>query len=222
MTTVADFYGRWAGLYDRIATAPGIDRWRRVAAEAVARPGDTVVEMGCGSGANLPYLREAVGPDGRVIGIDITGPLLERARHRASAYGNVEVVRADAADPPLEAAEIDGVLATFVCGMFESPAEVVDGWCDLVGEGGRVVLMDATRSDDLRGRPLNPIFSAFTAASAPTATPRDVLSAPLRRFDASLSARVAAARQTLTDRTEERRYEEFALGFIGLYSGTVR
>jgi hypothetical protein len=77
--SVADFYGRWAALYDRVATAPGVGRWRRAAAERVARPGDTVVEMGCGTGANLPYLRERVGPTGRVVGVDLTGPPLRRA-----------------------------------------------------------------------------------------------------------------------------------------------
>ena len=219
MADVADFYGRWAGLYDRLATAPGVARWRRAAARRVAEPGDTVVEMGCGSGANLPYLRERVGPEGRVVGVDVTGPLLERARERVADDEAVSVLRGDATRPPVDAA--DAVLATFVCGLFEDPASVVDDWCDLVG-GGRVALLDATATADPRGRPLNPLFRAFVAAGSPGSDPADVLRAPLGRYDASLSRRVAASRAALTDRAVERRYETFALGFVGLLSGRVR
>ena len=216
--SIRSFYGRWAALYDRVATAPGVGRWRRAAADRVAGPGDTVVEMGCGSGANLPYLRERVGAAGRVVGVDVTGPLLERARARA-ADANVSVVRADATDPPVR--EADAVLGTFVCGLFEDPAAVVDDWCDLVGPGGWVALMDASASEAAVGRPLNPLFRAFVVAGAPGRTPADVLRAPFDDADALLSRRVAAARRALTDRTDRRRYEEFGLGFVGLLSGRV-
>ena len=54
MATVSEFYGRWAAHYDRLATAPGVGRWRRAAARRVADPGDVVVDLGCGSGATLP------------------------------------------------------------------------------------------------------------------------------------------------------------------------
>jgi ubiquinone/menaquinone biosynthesis C-methylase UbiE len=220
MADVADFYGRWAALYDRIATAPGVARWRRAAAARVATPGDTVVEMGCGSGANLPFLRERVGRAGRVVGVDVTRPLLERVRARTSEYDNVAVVHGDATRPPLESA--DAVLATFVCGLLEDPAGAVDGWCDLVGRGGRVALLDATATDAPLGRPLNPLFRAFVAAGSPGAGPTDVLRAPFGRFDASLTRRVAASRDALADRTVRRRYETFGLGFVGLLSGRVR
>lgn len=217
---VAAFYGRWAALYDRIATAPGVDRWRRAAAARAASPGDTVVEMGCGTGANLPHLRERVGPGGRVVGVDITEQLLSRARERAAGYDNVSVVRADATAPPVRAA--DAVLATFVCGLLPDPAATVERWCGLVAPGGRVALLDATASDDPRGRPLNPLFRAFVAAGSPTGGLRDALSAPFVGSDGLLSRRVAASRAALADRTVERRYDRFALGFVGLSSGRVR
>ncbi|ELY94894.1 type 11 methyltransferase [Natrialba chahannaoensis JCM 10990] len=102
-----EFYGRWARLYDLIARqTPGIARLRRRAAAACRlERGDTVVEMGCGTGANLPYLREQVGPEGTVIGIDFTRPVLERARVMIAdrGYENVHVVRGDATEPPFAA-----------------------------------------------------------------------------------------------------------------------
>jgi ubiquinone/menaquinone biosynthesis C-methylase UbiE len=220
MTSVSDFYGRWAGLYDRLATAPGVGRWRRAAARRVAESGDTVVDLGCGSGATLPYLRDRVGPDGSVVGLDVAGPLLDIARRRAAGADNVSVLRADAADPPIGSA--DGAVATFVCGMFLDPDRVVDRWCDLVGSGGRVAVMDATRSDHPLAWPLRPLFRTFTAAGTPGVGPIDVLRAPLSRPDDRLGRRVTAAQEALVDRTTDRRYDGFALGFVELLSGRVR
>jgi ubiquinone/menaquinone biosynthesis C-methylase UbiE len=219
MTAIRDFYGRRAALYDRIATAPGIGRWRRIAARRVATPGATVVEMGCGTGANLPYLRERVGEEGRVLGVDLTRPLLEVARERADGYDNVDVVAGDATDPPI--GDADAVIATFVCGLFSDPAAAVDRWCALVRPGGRIGLLDATASERAIGRPLDPVFRAFVAAGSPERGPTDVLRAPFGGIDTELSRRVGAARSALADRAVDRRYETFGLGFVGLATGTV-
>jgi ubiquinone/menaquinone biosynthesis C-methylase UbiE len=215
--SVPEFYGRWAALYDRLATLPGVGRWRRAAAAALAlSPGDTVVEMGCGTGANLPYLRRRVGPGGRVVGVDLTAELLTRADERSPAAG---LLRGDATRPPV--AEADAVLGTFVTGMFEDPGNVVAEWCGLCS--GRVALMDLSATDRPLGRPLNPAFRAFTAASAPASTPADVLASVLPGAPAAstLARRVGAGREALADRTAERRFESFALGFCGLLSGRV-
>lgn len=219
MASVEAFYGRWADLYDHIATLPGVARWRQRAAERVADRGATVVEMGCGTGANLPFLREQVGPEGRVVGIDITRPLLDRARTRASEYDNVAVLHGDAVAPPVASA--DGVLATFVCGLFENPERVVDQWCDRLNDGGRVALLDATPSERPHGVPLNPLFSMFVAAGSPTADARDVLRAPCSGHGTELERRVAASRRALAARARDRRYETFGLGFVGLASGRI-
>ncbi len=219
MTSIEEFYGRRVALYDRIATAPGISRWRRTAARRVARPGSTVVEMGCGTGVYLPYLREDVGVDGRVLGIDITGPLLERARTRAAEYENVDVVLGDATDPPIE--DADAILATFVCGLFSDPGRVVDRWCDFLAPGGRIGLLNATASVAPLGRLFNPAFRTFVAAGAPDCGFEDVLRAPLGNVETALSRRVDTARAALADRTIDRRYETFGLGFVGLLTGTV-
>jgi len=209
--SVPEFYGRYADLYDAVATFPGVGRWRAAAAEALdLSPGDTVIEMGCGTGANHPYLRRRVGAAGRVVGVDLTRPLLHRARGR----GADALLQADAARPPVR--EADAVLATFVCGMFDEPGSVVADWCDLVGAGGRVALLDAARSSHPVGRLLNPAFAAFTAASAPSES-----LVPPYEATGELDRRVREARTTLTDRARDRRYRAFGLGFVGLLAGTV-
>ncbi|WP_254823462.1 class I SAM-dependent methyltransferase [Haloglomus halophilum] len=227
---VAEFYGDNAALYDRIATLPPVGRWRARAVAALdLAPGDTVVEMGCGTGANLPYLRRAVGPGGRVVGVDLTGPLLARARDRVAREGwtNVHVVQGDATSPPVTAP--DALLATFVVGLLDDPATAVEDWCALVaggpgdGTGGRVALVDATASEHPAGRFLNPAFRAFVAAGAPSSSAEDVARAlvPGSDLDGPLSERVRASRRTLTARSRARRYETMGLGFVGVLSGQV-
>lgn len=215
--SVPEFYGRHAGLYDRIATLPVVARWRAAAVDDLGcSSGDTVVETGCGSGANLPYLRDAVGPAGAVVGLDLTRPLLDRARDR----GADGLLLADATRPPVR--EADALLAAFVCGMFADPGAVVDRWCDLVGPGGRIALLDATPTDRPLGRPLNPLFRAFARGTAPAESLRASVTQAVVPADDRLAAKVRDAREALVARTEARRFRTFGLGFVGVLSGRVR
>lgn len=214
-----EFYGRWARLYDGLCRyTPGLDSVRASAVDALAlQPGETVVEMGCGTGANFPHLRERVGPEGRVIGVDFTRGMLAHAHERVRERGweNVEVIQADAERAPVTGS-VDAVLATFVVGMFSDPASVVDGWLDLLSPGGRIALLDATRSNHVAGRPLNAAFQAFVTVSAPGKR-RQYAEPPWELLD----ERVAAARGVLADRTEITRENEAALGFLRLTAGRV-
>jgi phosphatidylethanolamine/phosphatidyl-N-methylethanolamine N-methyltransferase len=212
------FYGRWARLYDAIATLPGVGSWRERAVRSLwLSPGDTVVEMGCGTGANLPYLRAAVGAAGTVVGVDFTRGMLDRARRRIETKGwtNVHLVRGDATAPPIGTA--DAVLASFVVGMFETPETVVEDWLSLVRSGGRVALLDAARSTRPSAKPLDAAFRLFVAASAPPTTQLCYQNPPWE----SLDERVAAARWPLAEFTTEYATAEFALGFVRLASGRV-
>lgn len=212
------FYGRWARLYDVVATFPGVGSWRERAAERLdLSPGDTVVEMGCGTGANLPFLRERVGADGTVVGVDFTRGMLDRAATRVEERGweNVHLVHGDATAPPI-AGPVDALLASFVVGMLGRPAAVVEEWCSLVRPGDRVALLDATRSTDPRARPLDALFRLFVAASAPPTTTLRYETPPWKPLD----DRVTAARRPL-ERRPEFTHEVFALGFVQLAAATV-
>lgn len=209
------FYARWAELYDAVATVPGVQSWRARAVDALepAR-GDTVVEMGCGTGANVPELRERVGDPGRVVGLDITHEMLRQARRHDDRTGTgIDYVRADATRPPVR--EADAVLATFVAGVFPDPAAAVDAWCDCVVPGGRVALLNFQRPESPFSAPLDAVFEGFVRLSAPG----ERLSG--RSHADAFERRVGAARDRLTDRTVDRRYESFAGGYLGLVSGRV-
>ncbi|MFC7173040.1 class I SAM-dependent methyltransferase [Haloplanus litoreus] len=103
-TAAQGFYSRWARAYDTLARrAPGVRGLRRDTAAALdLAPGDTVVDVGCGTGANLPALRERVGPSGTVVGVDFAPGAVARARAHVAREGwtNVHVCRGDATRLP--------------------------------------------------------------------------------------------------------------------------
>ncbi|MFB6228132.1 MAG: class I SAM-dependent methyltransferase [Halobacteriales archaeon] len=211
------FYTRWASAYDLLASAaPGIGTVRRRAIDALKiDPGDTVVEMGCGTGANFPHLRAAVGPEGAVIGVDLAGGVLDRAQSRIDRAGweNVALVRGDATRPALQ--EADALLATFVVGMFDDPERVVDRWCDLLGSGGRITLLNARRSTHRAAGPLNLAFRGFVRLAAPgNRLSRD---SPTRDLERS----ILRAQESLRARCGRVDRETLAGGYLTLASGRV-
>ncbi|QLK25739.1 class I SAM-dependent methyltransferase [Natrinema zhouii] len=221
-----EFYGRWARLYDLIARrTPGIARLReRAAAACRLEPGDTVVEMGCGTGANLPFLREQVGPEGTVIGIDFTRPVLERAHAVTAEYDNVHVLQGDATQPPVDRGDvpgtdsgIDAVLATFVVGMLEDPAGAVDDWCDLVGSDGTVVLANAARSREWYAPPVNAVFRAIVVLSTPPTAQLRYETDPHLRLD----EKIDAAHARLHERAVAVADETHIFGVVRLTGGRL-
>jgi len=69
--------------------------WRCEAVRALdLQRGDTVVDIGCGTGLNFPLLQEAIGPEGRIIGVDLSDAMLAQAHRRAveNDWQNVELV----------------------------------------------------------------------------------------------------------------------------------
>ncbi len=112
-------YDRLAGLF-RLAGAR-VSAYRRRAVEALSvSPGDTVVDLGCGTGGNLLCLERAVTASGRIVGVDFTDAMLREARRRVESAGwaNVDLVESDVGDYELPG-NIGGVLSTFAMTMFD-------------------------------------------------------------------------------------------------------
>ena len=218
-TAAQTFYGRWATVYDLVARyTPGLADVRdRTAAALDLGPGDTVIEMGCGTGANFPHLMGRIGPEGRLVGVDFTRPMLDRARRdvRRNGWGNVEVARADASRPPIDG-PVDALLATFVVGMLADPAETVNDWLDLLAPGGTLALMDARQSPRPLMTPVNAAFRGLVLVSMPEKR----LSYETAPWDV-LDERVEAARGALAERTTITTDREFALGTVRLTAGRL-
>jgi ubiquinone/menaquinone biosynthesis C-methylase UbiE len=119
-TQLRDLYRKRAAIYDYTANFYYLIGFREVqyrkrAVSALRlKHGDTVVEVGCGTGLNFPYLLQSVGETGRLIGVDLTDAMLKEAMKRVQRNGwlNVELVEADAAVYVFPTG-IRGVLSTF-------------------------------------------------------------------------------------------------------------
>ena len=85
-----------------------------------ARPGERILDLGCGGGSTTLALAEAVGPTGRVTGIDISPDLALHARQRADAFPHVTIVEADATDHPFQPAAHDALFSRVGCMFFEN------------------------------------------------------------------------------------------------------
>jgi SAM-dependent methyltransferase len=120
-------YGQWAGKYDHDT---GIhDQWRRLVVEWLpVGPGDTVLDVGCGTGSCFPLLADKTGPTGRIIGIDAAPEMLAVARAklhpgllRADAWPQVELITASAEDAPVPDVA-DAALFCAAHDVLQSPA----------------------------------------------------------------------------------------------------
>jgi arsenite methyltransferase len=115
-------YRKHAAGYD--ASAARTERLRRRTIGKLALvAGDTVLDVGSGTGLSFPLIREAIGPTGRLIGIEQSPEMMARARERVRAAGWNNVTLTEA---PIEDAEITGpvtaILLNFVHDVLQSPS----------------------------------------------------------------------------------------------------
>lgn len=142
---VRTLYDRMAPFYDALSRPYGWFGSKRLAERAIdelrLRPGDTVVDLGTGTGRNLPELAAAVGPAGRVVGVDLSPGMLERARRRVTGLGldNVELVEAGISGFDLPPG-VDGVVSSYAIEMLPDYDEVISRLVDQIPPGGRIVV----------------------------------------------------------------------------------
>ena len=122
----------------------------RVRARAIAylplRTGDTAVELGCGTGRNLTHLRRAVGPAGRIIGVEFAPGMLARARKVVDRYQlDVELIDQDAMFYPLPAA--NAVLLSLCYHTLSYPAQSLARIWSALQPGACLAIMDGKPPD---------------------------------------------------------------------------
>ncbi len=105
---------------------------------AAAKPGERVLDIGCGAGQTTFLLADAVGPNGRVTGVDISTPLL--GRRGAGAPKNVEFVKADAAFHPFKP-EYDLIFSRFGVMFFDDPPAAFTNIRKGLKPGGRLAFV---------------------------------------------------------------------------------
>ncbi|MBV9115949.1 MAG: class I SAM-dependent methyltransferase, partial [Acetobacteraceae bacterium] len=108
-------------------------------AHASVRQGETVLDVGCGYGVTALVLAQAVGPKGRVIGLDVSAPMLALARARSAGVANIEWIEADAATHAFAPASVDLVFSRFGVMFFGDPAAAFANLRRALRPGGRLV-----------------------------------------------------------------------------------
>lgn len=151
---IRNVYGKRARFYDFTANLYYLlgfrELWYRKKAVAALQLelGDTVVEVGCGTGLNFGLLRAAVGPAGRIVGVDLTPEMLEKARERAEREGweNVELVCSDAAAYDFPEG-VGGVISTFALTLVPEFDDLIRRGAEALSPGGRWVVADLKLPD---------------------------------------------------------------------------
>lgn len=134
-------YDRWAPVYDMVF-GPVFRRGRSAAIEAAERIGGRIIEVGVGTGISLPQYSSK----NRIVGVDLSDPMLDKARERVSRLGlshveEIAVGDAEALDYPANA--FDVVVAQYVITAVPNPERALDEFARICRPGGEIVI--ATR-----------------------------------------------------------------------------
>ncbi|GIU93744.1 MAG: demethylmenaquinone methyltransferase [Gaiellaceae bacterium] len=159
---VRGMFDRIAAVYDsmnRVMTL-GLDvRWRRLAVREVVWPGDRVLDVCCGTG---DFAVEAERRGGRVVGLDFSERMLERARRKS---GTIEWVRGDALDLPFADGSFDVATVGFGVRNLASLERGLAELARVLRPGGRVAVLEITRPSG----PLRPFFRLWLDVLVPLA-----------------------------------------------------
>ncbi|MFE6081487.1 methyltransferase domain-containing protein [Streptomyces virginiae] len=129
---------------------------------AVARlrlaPGGRAMDLGCGTGRAMPALRAQVGPDGHVLGVDLTPAMLAAAaRHGRTGHGHL--LAADCTRLPLAGASVDGIFSAGLLDHLPDPAAALREWARVTAADGVLLLFHPSGRAERaarHGRPLDP------------------------------------------------------------------
>ena len=127
------------GLY-RIRDA--VHRRRLARAALGARPGERVVDAGCGPGFYCDELADEVGPDGSVVGVDSSAPMLALAERRCADRANVDLREGDVLALPVEDASVDAVICVQVLEYVADATAALAEIRRCLRPGGRVLVWD--------------------------------------------------------------------------------
>lgn len=136
--TGGEHWVREQARYDRMSAGFG-DRIVQVLAP---RPGERILDVGCGNGALSLAVGPLVVPDGTVVGLDISRPMLGVAtgRARAAGLGNVRFERGDAQVHVLPEARFDAAVSRFGVMFFDDPQRAFANLARSLRSGGRLVI----------------------------------------------------------------------------------
>lgn len=113
--------------------------------------GQTVLDVGCGTGMDLQLAAKRVGPRGKAIGVDMTSEMVDRARKAAAAAGldHIEIRRGNALDLPADDGEVDVVISNGVINLTPNKVKAFSEIYRILKPGGRLLLGDIVVREEL-------------------------------------------------------------------------
>jgi SAM-dependent methyltransferase len=140
---------RWVGLAGFVERRVAVVNELLLARSGVAA-GESVLEIGCGTGAATIPFAEAVGPRGRVVGVDLSAPMLESARKRVAKSGlaNITLLQADAQVHPFEPEQFELITSRFGVMFFADPFAAFGNLLPAARNGGRLCFVCWARLED--------------------------------------------------------------------------
>jgi demethylmenaquinone methyltransferase/2-methoxy-6-polyprenyl-1,4-benzoquinol methylase len=159
----ADNYDLAVKLYHLLGLKIG--KYRKMTVKALElSKGDFVVELGCGTGLNFALILDAIGSEGKLIGVDITDKMLDQCRIRIKENGwnNVELVQSDFADYDFPN-ELDGIFTTGALQYSPQYDKLIKKGYEALKDGKNFVVFDFKMPQGLT-RIFTPILIFFTKA----------------------------------------------------------
>ena len=211
------------GVFDEASASydsVGVDFFTPMGAELVrrtaVRPGEHVLDVGCGRGAVLLSAAEAAGPTGRVVGTDLAPGMVERTAAATAHLPAVSVRVGDAQAPAFEPGSFDVVTAGLVLFFLPDPPAALAAYRNLLRPGGRLAFSSFAAFDPRYERAMKAIAAQATGLAAPHAF------AEMFKTEATLRAALTAyADVRITEFTQVSRFADTGqwMRWVGSHGG---
>ncbi len=148
-----EYYNKIAKVYDLLSEEAEKPMREAGLKQLAARPGERILEIGFGTGHCLVEIAKAVGPQGKVFGIDIADGMVNLAQQlleREGLAARARIERGDAEQLPYDADLLDGIFFSFTLELFDTPElpTVLAECRRVLRSGGRLVVVAVSREGE--------------------------------------------------------------------------